>query len=115
VGAVRALDLDPIQSNRIEVWTFQLRIVFPKPVAALRGSCFGIMCWVLEEAQMPPVIVFALGIVGAAALVRWCSKEVQRVNAELDDVRARAAVEPIDRNALPKLKQDPKTGEYRPG
>jgi hypothetical protein len=64
---------------------------------------------------MPPVIVFALGMVGAAALVRWCSKEVQRVNAELDNVRAHAAVEPVDRNALPKLKRDPKTGEYRPG
>ena len=64
---------------------------------------------------MPPVIVLALGMVGAAALVRWCAREVYRVNAELDDVRARAAVEPVDRNALPKLKQDPKTGEYRPG
>jgi hypothetical protein len=63
---------------------------------------------------MPPVIVFALGIVGAAALVRWWSKEVHRVNSELDDVRARA-VEPLDRNSLPTLKPDPKTGEYRPG
>jgi hypothetical protein len=63
---------------------------------------------------MPPVIVFALGMVGAAALVRWWSKEVHRVNSELDDVRARA-VEPLDRNALPTLKPDPKTGEYRPG
>ncbi len=63
---------------------------------------------------MPPVIVFALGMVGAAALVRWWSKEVRRVNSELDDVRARA-VEPLDRNALPTLKPDPKTGEYRPG
>ncbi|HZC54430.1 MAG TPA: hypothetical protein VE396_00090 [Xanthobacteraceae bacterium] len=64
---------------------------------------------------MPPVIVFALGVVGAAALVRWWSKESRRVNSELDDVRARAAVEPLDRNALPQLKPDPKTGEYRPG
>jgi hypothetical protein len=64
---------------------------------------------------MPPVIVFAIGVVGAVALVRWCTREAQRVNAELNDVRARAAVEPVDRNALPKLKQDPKTGEYRPG
>jgi hypothetical protein len=63
---------------------------------------------------MPPVILFALGVVGAAALVRWCSREAQRVNADLDDARARAAVEPFDRNALPQLKQDPKTGEYRP-
>jgi hypothetical protein len=64
---------------------------------------------------MPPVIVFAIGVVGAVALVRWCAREAVRVNAELNDVRARAAVEPVDRNALPKLKQDPKTGEYRPG
>jgi hypothetical protein len=68
-----------------------------------------------KEASMPPVLIFALGVVGAATLVRWCSKEVQRVNAELDNVRAHATVEPVDRNALPKLKQDPKTGEYRPG
>ena len=64
---------------------------------------------------MPPVIIFALGMVGAAALVRWWSKETHRVNSELDDVRARGAVEPLDRNALPTLKPDPKTGEYRPG
>jgi hypothetical protein len=65
--------------------------------------------------MMPPVLVFALGMFGAAALVRWCFKEVHRVNAELDNARAKAAVEPIDRDALPKLKRDPKTGEYRPG
>jgi hypothetical protein len=64
---------------------------------------------------MPPLIVFALGVVGAAALVRWCVREVHRVNAELDDVRAKAAVEPHDHNAMPKLKRDPETGEYRPG
>ena len=65
---------------------------------------------------MPPVIALAFGVMGAAALVRWCIKEVQRVNAELDDVRgARAAVEPIDRTTLPTLKRDPDTGEYRPG
>ncbi len=52
---------------------------------------------------MPPLIVFALGVMGAAVLVRWCVKEVHRVNSELDEVRARA-VEPLDRNALPKLK-----------
>ncbi len=63
---------------------------------------------------MPPLIIFALGVFGAAALVRWCAKEVQRVNAELDEVRA-ATVDPPDRNAMPKLKRDPETGEYRPG
>jgi len=63
---------------------------------------------------MPPLVVFALGVMGAAVLVRWCVKEVHRVNSELDEVRAQT-VEPLDRAALPKLKPDPKTGEYRPG
>ncbi len=64
---------------------------------------------------MPAAFVFALGAMGAAALVRWCVKEVRRVNAELDDVRARATVEPINRDTLPKLKRDPRTGKYHPG
>jgi hypothetical protein len=81
---------------------------FPKRSCATAIELF-------EEAHMPPVVIFALGMVGAAALVRWCSKEVQRVNAELDSARARATVEPVDRNALPTLRRDPKTGEYRPG
>jgi hypothetical protein len=64
---------------------------------------------------MPPLIVFALGVMGAAVVVRWCAREVRRVNADLDDVRAKASVEPLDRNTMPQLKPDPKTGEYRPG
>ena len=64
---------------------------------------------------MPPVFAFALGLMGAAVLVRWCVKEVQRVNAELDEMRDRCTVEPIDRDALPTLKRDPQTDEYRPG
>ena len=64
---------------------------------------------------MPPLIVFALGVMGSAVLVRWCAKEARRVNSELDEVRAQAAVEPLDRDSLPKLKPDPNTGEYRPG
>ena len=63
---------------------------------------------------MHPVLALALGAVGAVALVRWCAKEVRRVNSELDNLRART-VEPVDRDNLPKLKPDPKTGEYRPG
>jgi len=63
---------------------------------------------------MPPVFALALGLMGGAALVRWCVKEVQRVNADLDDVRAPATIEPIDRTALPTLRRDPDSGEYRP-
>ncbi len=62
-----------------------------------------------------PVLALALGVMGTAVLVRWCVREVRRVNAELDVVRERAATARIDRNALPKLKPDPRTGEYRPG
>jgi hypothetical protein len=64
---------------------------------------------------MPPVLALALGLMGAAALVRWCVKEARRVNAELDGIRGASPVEPVDRSALPKLKRDPHTGEYRPG
>jgi hypothetical protein len=64
---------------------------------------------------MPPLIVFALGVMGAAVVVRWCVCEVHRVNSELEEMRAKASVEPLDRSTLPKLKPDPKTGEYRPG
>jgi hypothetical protein len=64
---------------------------------------------------MPPVIALALGLVGAAALVRWCVKEAHRVNAELDNIRGAPPGEPIDRDRLPTLKRDPETGEYRPG
>jgi hypothetical protein len=63
---------------------------------------------------MPPVIAVALGLFGAAALVRWCVKEVHRVNAELDEVRG-VEPAPVDRGTLPTLKRDPSTGEYRPG
>ncbi|MGH6671578.1 MAG: hypothetical protein ACRECV_06320 [Xanthobacteraceae bacterium] len=64
---------------------------------------------------MPPVFALALGVMGAAVLVRWCAHEVHRVNAELDTIRRRAATEPVDRGTLPTLKRDPQTGEYRPG
>lgn len=63
---------------------------------------------------MPPVLAFALGLMGAAAVVRWCVKEVHRVNSELDHIRG-ASSDPVDRDALPKLRRDPRTGEYRPG
>jgi hypothetical protein len=62
-----------------------------------------------------PVFALAFGFVGAAVLVRWCVREVQRANAELDAVRQRPVAEAIDRQSLPTLKRDPDTGEYRPG
>ena len=64
---------------------------------------------------MQPLFALTLATMGAAALLRWYVKEVHRVNAELDHVRATSAAEPIDRSTLPKLRRDPETGEYRPG
>ena len=64
---------------------------------------------------MHPVMIVTIGMVGAAALLRWCVREVHRVNIERDGVRARATVDPVDRKALPTLRRDPRTGEYRPG
>ena len=64
---------------------------------------------------MAPVFALAVGLMGAAALVRWCAKEVHRVNAELNNFRGNPTMEPIDRESLPTLKRDPQTGEYRPG
>jgi hypothetical protein len=63
---------------------------------------------------MPPALALALGLIGATAVVRWCFREVQRVNAELDEVRAGSKIDPVDRDTLPTLKRDPATGEYRP-
>jgi len=62
-----------------------------------------------------PVFAFAFGLVGTAVILRWCLREVRRVNADLEKLRARARAELIDRNTLPTLKADPRTGEYRPG
>ncbi len=63
---------------------------------------------------MPAALAFAVGLMGAAVLVRWCVKEVQRVNLDLDNLRGRSGAAPVDRDTLPKLKRDPDTGEYRP-
>ncbi len=32
---------------------------------------------------MPPVFAIAFGVMGVAALARWCVNEVHRVNADL--------------------------------
>jgi hypothetical protein len=63
---------------------------------------------------MHPALALTLGLAGAAAVVRWCYREVRRVNAELDAVRASGRVDAGDRKVPRKLKPDPVTGEYRP-
>jgi hypothetical protein len=58
---------------------------------------------------MPPLIVWALGAIGAIALARLIAKEARRINAELHP----AAPVPRDDEAV-TLERDPTTGVYRP-
>jgi hypothetical protein len=62
---------------------------------------------------IPPVITAALGALGAAALARVLVREWRRINAELARVSP-AATEAVERDQLPKLRRDPRTGVYRP-
>jgi hypothetical protein len=57
-----------------------------------------------------PLAAVAVAVVGGAVVARRIRKEWQRINAELQ--AAVRAAEPTDRERLPKLKQDPKTGIY---
>jgi len=59
---------------------------------------------------MPPVILWALGAIGAAAIGRWLYKEQRRVNAELHQPEHA----PDERASARKLERDPQTGVYRP-
>lgn len=65
---------------------------------------------------IPTLVRFALGAMGAAAAVHWAVKEARRINQELDRAKARAkAAKAVDprREALPTLRRDPVSGEWR--
>ena len=61
---------------------------------------------------MPPVILWALGAVGAAVAGRWLFREARRVNAELHPNEQPTPVD--ERTSARKLERDPRTGVYRP-
>jgi hypothetical protein len=61
---------------------------------------------------IPSLIKLSLGAIGAAAIVHWVVKEVHRMNAELERIKVRAT-EPFRREALPTLRRDPLSGEWR--
>jgi hypothetical protein len=65
----------------------------------------------MDQLVIPPLVKWTLAALGAAAVVHWVVKEVRRVNAELDEAKARVRV--TDRQAYPTLRRDPQTGEYR--
>ena len=58
---------------------------------------------------MPPLILWAMGAIGAAVAGRWLYKEARRVNAELHPEQ-----KPVNEIEMGKLERDPKTGVYRP-
>jgi hypothetical protein len=61
---------------------------------------------------MPPVIIWALGAIGAVAAGRWVYREARRINEELHREHATAPLD--ERAAARKLVRDPQTGVYRP-
>jgi hypothetical protein len=63
---------------------------------------------------IPPLVKWALVSLGGAAVVRWAVKEIRRVNAELDRVKAAPAMDAAARRRLPTLRRDPGSGIYRP-
>ncbi len=62
---------------------------------------------------IPPLLKWAFAALGGAAIVHWAVKEVRRVNDELDRVKAAPAKDAVRREALPTLRRDPQTGDYR--
>ena len=60
---------------------------------------------------IPPLVIWALGAVGAAALARAVKHEWRRVNAELHPFKTPRSH--TDRDYIPTLRRDPRTGVYR--
>jgi hypothetical protein len=61
---------------------------------------------------MPPLIVWALGLVGAFLVGRWIANEARRRSAELRARHAETAKTQRDHSRT--LERDPVTGIYRP-
>ncbi len=64
---------------------------------------------------IPPLLKWTFAAVGGAALVHWVMKEARRINDELDRVKAAPAADAVPREALPTLRRDPQSGDYRVG
>ncbi len=62
---------------------------------------------------MPPVLIWAIGTIGAAVVAKVAAREWRRVNADLDRRRA-PPVAQAEHGPLPTLRRDPTTGVYRP-
>jgi hypothetical protein len=60
-----------------------------------------------------PLVKLALGALGAGAIAHWVVKEVRRINAELDRMKAAPVADTVARQELPTLRRDPRSGEWR--
>jgi hypothetical protein len=60
-----------------------------------------------------PLVKLALGALGAGAIAHWVVKEVRRINAELDRMKAAPVADAVARQELPTLRRDPRSGEWR--
>jgi len=60
---------------------------------------------------LSPLVKWALIGAGGAMVVHWVVRESRRINEELERVKRAARIS--DREAMPKLRRDPTTGEYR--
>ena len=63
-------------------------------------------------APISPLVVFAIGVLSAAMVVRHFVRERERARPDLK--RANAAAEELKVGAIRKLRRDPATGVFRP-
>jgi len=59
---------------------------------------------------MPPAIIWALGAIGALALVKLLANASRKANSELEEIRRESMAE----QPTETLERDPVSGEYRP-
>ncbi len=61
---------------------------------------------------IPPLVLWTLGALGAAALIKLAARERRRINEELEKVRTKP-VPASERANYRTLRRDPRTGVYR--
>jgi hypothetical protein len=60
---------------------------------------------------IPPTLIWMLGAIGAAALVKKFVLDTKKAEMEAAREKELEATKPA---SVPKLERDPETGEYRP-
>jgi hypothetical protein len=63
---------------------------------------------------MPPLIIWALGAIGAAVVARWAVGQARRLKGELAADGSGPGGERSEPEPVVTLKRDPETGIYHP-